>query len=471
MAWISKDARDVPPDYVGQICHRNRDFKSVICILCDGGFCKSEFSRRVLNEGRGFFVSRHLVVCAAHVNITYDVLQECDNSGITDVEQLILARKLLLLKKQHINIEKGLNTTQDVDFMAMDADDDDAASVASDRSKKRKYDGDMDTECVSCQVFLSELNSEKKLNCELMKHNDELREHNKLLRTTAAESYSQKSQYSYSNVVKTIPKKQEFSRLLIKPKSNFNGDALKLVQNKVATKTNAKVLRINKAGNGSIFIKCNSAQDSDDILGVLNDNNCGLTASVCEKKNPQIRITNISADLDKQELEADITKRNNLPAGTITVVHQYKQRNKNNAVLAEVTSDVYAMIMRTKSVFVGFENCKVYDSFNINRCKNCCGYNHSIKRCKEHFHRPQACFKCSESHDPESCTSQIKKCINCISANKYLKKARSIDHSADDVNLCESYKIRWEQCVNDTNYPWKPDPPFKSSSNATSVVA
>lgn len=55
---------------------------------------------------------------------------------------------------------------------------------------------------------------------------------------------------------------------------------------------------------------------------------------------------------------------------------------------------------------------------------------------------------------------KIKKCINCINANKYLTKKRNIDHSADDIKLCESYKVRWEQYISDTNYPWKPEAPF-----------
>ena len=58
MSWISKDARDVPPAYFKQICHKNRDVKSVVCLICDGGFCKTEFVRRV-KSGNGFFVLSH----------------------------------------------------------------------------------------------------------------------------------------------------------------------------------------------------------------------------------------------------------------------------------------------------------------------------------------------------------------------------------------------------------------------------
>lgn len=200
------------------------------------------------------------------------------------------------------------------------------------------------------------------------------------------------------------------------------------------------------------------------MLKVLNsESNDKVTAKVCAKNNPLIRITNISDDIDKEDLANDIIKRNQLPLNSVTIVHKYKQRNYNHAALAEVTRDAYARIMRTASVFVGYENCKVYDNFNIRRCKNCCGYNHSLMKCKDTLKRPQSCLNCAGNHEATVCTSDFKKCINCITANKYLSKKRSIEHSADDINNCESYKVRWEQCISDTNYPWKPNPPFKNS--------
>ena len=117
--------------------------------------------------------------------------------------------------------------------------------------------------------------------------------------------------------------------------------------------------------------------------------------------------------------------------------------------------------MNFKSVFLSYESCKVYDNFRIRRCKNCCGYNHSYKKCKESFKRPQTCVKCNGNHDSKSCSAENKMCINCINANKYLDKKRDVNHSADDIDSCETYKVKWEQYINDTNYPYRPEPPFK----------
>lgn len=75
--------------------------------------------------------------------------------------------------------------------------------------------------------------------------------------------------------------------------------------------------------------------------------------------------------------------------------------------------------MTTKSIFV--ENCKVYE-FNVNSCKNCRGYNHSVKKYIVTFKRPQAYYKSVRNDD-----------TLCI-------KKRSVDHSADDIYHSERLK-------------------------------
>ena len=166
---------DIPPDYIKQICHPNRDIKTVTCLLCDNGYCKSEFLRKVA-EGTGFFfVSRHIVVCPAHPNLTYKTIEACDqNNG---VESLILNRKLLLLQKHLENIASGMNIIQEVESMEKGDnkyEDDDAYSVKSEKSKKRKVEyNNLDKECDDCHEYIKELSYEKKMNIELVKQNEE----------------------------------------------------------------------------------------------------------------------------------------------------------------------------------------------------------------------------------------------------------------------------------------------------------
>ena len=155
-----------------------------------------------------------------------------------------------------------------------------------------------------------------------------------------------------------------------------------------------------------------------------------------------IWITNILSDVGKEELADDIINRNQLLPNSVIITYTYKQKNDNHAALAQVTCDAYAKIMKTEHVFIGYQNCKVYDNYNINRCKNCCGYNHSFKICKETIKRPQACFKCSGDHAADAFQSEVKLCINCISTNKYLSKKRAINHAAYYISNCETYKVK-----------------------------
>lgn len=47
----------------------------------------------------------------------------------------------------------------------------------------------------------------------------------------------------------------------------------------------------------------------------------------------------------------------------------------------------------------------------------------------------------SGDHNVSACSIQEKKCVNCISANKYLKNKRPISHSADDINVKAISKV------------------------------
>ena len=85
----------------------------------------------------------------------------------------------------------------------------------------------------------------------------------------------------------------------------------------------------------------------------------------------------------------------------------------------------------------------------------------STKNIKK-FWNYKICSKCAGEHESEGCDSNVKRCINCINANKYLTKKKYINHCADDLNKCETYKVKWEQFLLDTNYPWKPQALFSS---------
>ena len=128
---------------------------------------------------------------------------------------------------------------------------------------------------------------ENRMNTELVKQNDveltddnyELRIHDKFLRKSAKSTGKnlKKVKTSYDGALQFIPKKQEFSRITIKANENFTGNASKVIKQQIASKTSAKVIKINKANNRSIFVKCNSQQDS--IIKVINSENSNISTA------------------------------------------------------------------------------------------------------------------------------------------------------------------------------------------------
>ena len=150
------DARDVPLGYFKHVCHKGRNFGLVTCLICDGGFCKSEFNARV-KKGKGFYLTRHIVVCPAHPNLTFEDSVVTDTS--LDIESMIIQRKLAIMLKHLDNVKNGLNVTQDFEQEDMDTEDkledDDALSVASDKIKKRRLSAT--NECPDCFDYIRDL--------------------------------------------------------------------------------------------------------------------------------------------------------------------------------------------------------------------------------------------------------------------------------------------------------------------------
>ena len=67
-------------------------------------------------------------------------------------------------------------------------------------------------------------------------------------------------------------------------------------------------------------------------------------------------------------------------------------------------------------VIIGVTMCRVYERQNTKRCNNCQLYGHFAKDCPTAL--VAICGKCSEEHRTDQCTSEVKKCINCVRNNE-----------------------------------------------------
>lgn len=83
-----------------------------------------------------------------------------------------------------------------------------------------------------------------------------------------------------------------------------------------------------------------------------------------------------------------------------------------------VTPEMYVKVSQRRGLFVGYQNCNYSDDYNLNQCKNCQGFNHSIAKCKH-----LSCKTCAGDDASEECQDKSNfKCINCTHANNYLTK-------------------------------------------------
>ncbi|KAL7307648.1 hypothetical protein TKK_0000332 [Trichogramma kaykai] len=188
-------------------------------------------------------------------------------------------------------------------------DDDDRASIlsyASDKSKKRKIDPN---ECDDCAVYSSELGFEKRMNKELIKQNDELREHNIFLRSLATDAQkklqetNEKINKSYANIVAGTPKeyikKQECARIIVKPKANWKGDIL--------GDKSAKVLNVQKTQSVSYNL---SQEIVFNNVKELNSNSAFRDSDVfvihTNIRSARKNVTNFEAVLDTFKTKPDI---------------------------------------------------------------------------------------------------------------------------------------------------------------------
>lgn len=469
MAWLSNDARDIPPDITRLVCHTKRKCGVVVCILCDGGWCRSDFNEAV-KQGKGFYVSQNIIVCPAHGHIAFGLLDDVPSSESREV--VLLQRKMLLLQKHIECVENGGVMSQDLDV------EDEVTSVTSDTdsvlsvARKHRIDDEPDVveKCASCVLISRENGHLREMNIELKQSNAELRESNVFLRAIERKNEQSVPAPSFSSIVAGEKRPPDTAQFIVQPKGNYGGDVLGLIQNEISKQRSARVINIKKIKENKIIVKCVNKCDSDMLANTLQKSQEeNLTVSQIVKKNPQIKIIDVSSSMDLEkpwkQLQEDILTRNGLTESDFRVVYSFRQRNAKFSLIAEVSNVAYAKIMKYRSIFVGYQNCRVFDDYNDRNCKKCCGYGHGINKCPRKSEGTNACPRCSLSHDGSTCNAGTLACINCISANRYLRKKRDVQHSAHDRKVCDTYRARWEKHVSMTDYPWRPEEPFHSSGN------
>lgn len=147
--------------------------------------------------------------------------------------------------------------------------------------------------------------------------------------------------------------------------------------------------------------------------------------------------------MDNSKLEQDINYRNFSHFNTKgQVLHSFSNsKSRLGTGIMEVSSEIYKHIRENNNrIFVGYQNCRIYDLINIKPCFKCGRYGHNGLECRNKI----------------SCV--IKKNLRvltvCTNILKY-KSKYDTSHSAMETNKGKIYRNKIKRLSEMTDYPMK----------------
>lgn len=95
----------------------------------------------------------------------------------------------------------------------------------------------------------------------------------------------------------------------------------------------------------------------------------------------------------------------------------------------------HELLLGKGKVNIGWKRCPVFNHISVKRCFKCWGYHHMAKNCMRNI----TCYKCAGNHKSNECTSDKKKCVNCM--HKIQAYNLKIRDNHDALNLeCPTLK-------------------------------
>ena len=215
---------------------------------------------------------------------------------------------------------------------------------------------------------------------------------------------------STDNTQKATEKKDEISDAL---------DGLQIIDTK-----------FNQSGN--VILNFENEQQRDaaaaKMAGLEN-----LSVATTKKLHPKIMICNVSTEEDKDDLVQTIIKRNDYLQSVddimdkISLVFDKNAAGMTKHYILKCHPEVRGLIYKNGDVIkLEWGVYKVRDRYFATMCYHCLNYGHTKVRCPDKDKSP-CCKKCAGDHSVSSCTSSVKKCLNCEKAGK------DANHSAGEI--------------------------------------
>lgn len=247
---------------------------------------------------------------------------------------------------------------------------------------------------------------------------------------------------SYAEVVESgkrrnVPKDNKSApALIIKPPTGQKPDK---TREEIKAKINPSELKIGiknlkDTKSGSLVLKC-STDGEIEILKDAAQKSLGdrYSISVPERRSPRVKIVGYTGGLEAEDIEDSLRKQNRwISTGDeFKIVHVRKLKSKNYCIIfMECSPAFFTKAMRAEKVNIAWGRYPIYEDLNLSRCYNCQGFHHKSTKCD----RKEVCGSCSEEHRTSLCQSSVKKCNNCILANRIHNTRYETDHTTMDPN-------------------------------------
>lgn len=158
-------------------------------------------------------------------------------------------------------------------------------------------------------------------------------------------------------------------------------------------------------------------------------NNFNTDQNAQQKVPPTIKVYQIPRKINKvNDIHHLRTENPILRNATLSITKKIPDRSDETAMnlIVEIDKQSFHKVMKNNILTMYGKQCTAREYISVLRCLNCYGYHHRCDGCRT----AAVCGKCAGKHRTEKCTSNIRRCVNCISVNMELGAKLSTDHCA-----------------------------------------
>ena len=319
------------------------------------------------------------------------------------------------------------------------------------------------SDLASCAVFIQSLVTSATIEIEQLKRSvSELKTKDSFANVVSNNVQVASSNISRNNGNDSGRKKPEFV-CIVEPKRNNNdiidsNQTISCLKGAISSKRISECgLRINKqipTKNKKVLIKCASKSDCRVIQEEINKTNCGIKATIQEKRNPQLLILGVEKDIEDNNIVDIIISQNENVKNCLKQKEQSLKfafskddRVGTKFVILDVSPQVWQICLNPGKLFIGYKCCTVKNNISLGQCYKCLRFGHKSAKCKN----APVCSKCNGNHESQTCNSSnlFANCANCLWWNQHRAKNRpaaelNVNHSVFSEE-CTQFKLAIER--------------------------